>query len=329
MADPNSAWDEITTTTLANRTRRVSNNVLQNVALFSWLNSRGRVQPASGGRTLVEELSWAENSTAGWYSGYELFDITPQSVLSAAEFNWKQAYVTVSISGLEKLQNSGPEQMIDLVTARIENAENSMMNLLGAGAYSDGTGHGGKEIGGMQLLVADDPTSDVVGGIDRATFTFWQNSFLDAQGDISDATEIQGLMQNLWLKIISKPSGSPMRDAPDVGFASINPFTAFWNSMLDFQRITNADEGVSGFRSLQFNGPQGGCPVFYDPSADAAGDHLYFLNSRHIRLRPHRDRNMVVSRELRSVNQDATVQHITWAGNITANNLGRCGVLFD
>ena len=35
-----------------------------------------------------------------------------------------------------------------------------MLNNISSGVYSDGTGSGGKQIGGLQLLVADDPTTD-------------------------------------------------------------------------------------------------------------------------------------------------------------------------
>jgi hypothetical protein len=44
-------------------------------------------------------------------------------VLSAAQFTLKQAAVPVTISGLEKLQNSGKEEMIDLMKARLDVAE--------------------------------------------------------------------------------------------------------------------------------------------------------------------------------------------------------------
>ena len=40
---------------------------------------------------------------------------------TAAEYAWKQAFVPVVWSGLEKLQNTGRSQVIDLVTSRISN----------------------------------------------------------------------------------------------------------------------------------------------------------------------------------------------------------------
>jgi hypothetical protein len=43
-----------------------------------------------------------------------------------------------------------------------------MQNNLSADMYSDGTATSGKQIGGLQLLVADTPTTGTVGGINRA-----------------------------------------------------------------------------------------------------------------------------------------------------------------
>lgn len=59
------------------------------------------------------------------------------------------------MSGLEQLQNTGKHAVLDLLESRIENAEGTMMNNLSSDMYSDGTASGGKQMGGLQLLVAD------------------------------------------------------------------------------------------------------------------------------------------------------------------------------
>lgn len=54
---------------------------------------------------------------------------------------------------------------------------------------------------------------------------------------------------------------------------------------------------------------------------DCNTDYLYW--------RPHRDRNMVPLGDIRSINQDATVNLIIWMGNMTASNRELQGVLFQ
>ena len=61
MASP--GLSEIVTTTLRNRSGVVSDNMSKNNALLYRLSKRGRQKPVSGGRTIVQELAYAENST--------------------------------------------------------------------------------------------------------------------------------------------------------------------------------------------------------------------------------------------------------------------------
>ena len=114
MASPN--LTEIVTTTLYKRNKELADNVSNGNALLARLNQKGNVRPASGGRQIVEELEYAENSTFMYYSGYETLDISPSDVFTAAVFDWKQAAVNVSASGLEvEIQNAGQEAVIHLL----------------------------------------------------------------------------------------------------------------------------------------------------------------------------------------------------------------------
>ena len=116
MAFPNVS--DIVATTIQNRSRQIADNVTKNNAILAKLNQRGNVRTISGGNTILEELSFAENANGGFYSGYDLLPVAAQDVISAAEFQIKQYAVPVVMSGLEMLQNSGKEQFIDLLEAQ-------------------------------------------------------------------------------------------------------------------------------------------------------------------------------------------------------------------
>ena len=130
MAFANSAITDIIATTIQSRSRAISDNVTKNNALLAKLNMRGNIKPISGGNTILQELSYAQNSNGGFYSGYDLLPVAAADVISAAEFNIKQLACPVVISGLEMLQNSGKEAFIDLLEGRINVAESTMSNLL-------------------------------------------------------------------------------------------------------------------------------------------------------------------------------------------------------
>jgi hypothetical protein len=321
MASPN--LSEIVTTTLRNRTGKLADNVTKNNALLDRLKKRGKVKTVSGGRSIVQELEYAENSTYKRYSGYETLNISPSDVFTAAEFDYKQAAVAVSISGLEQLQNTGENAIIDLLGSRIRNAEKTMMNNIAADCYSDGTADGGKQIGGLQLLVAKTPTSGTVGGIDRATWTFWRNQ-ATVSGTAASATNIQDRMNTMALSLVRGT------DRPDLIVADTNYYQFYLNSLQAIQRITNPDMGAAGFTSLQYFGHGGAADVVLDGGIGGAcpTNTMYFLNTDYIHFRPHADRNMVpLGDERFAVNQDAMVKLIGFAGNMTVSNASLQGVL--
>lgn len=322
MASPN--LSEIVTTTLRNRSGRLADNVSDNTALLMRLKERGKVRKVGGGRTIVQELEYAENSTYKRYSGYENLNIQPSDVITAAEFNWKQAAVAVSISGLEQLQNSGREAVIDLLNSRIGNAERTMINNLSGDIYSDGTADGGKQIGGLQLLIADDPTTGTVGGINRANFSFWRNQIWDASVEsvTLSATTIQNAMNTLYLRCTRN------RDAPDLIVADNIYFQFYWESLQANQRFTNDKLAAAGFQNLKFMGAD----VVFDggQGGSAPASHMYYNNTNFIHYRPHRNRDMVpLDPDRFATNQDAMVKLIGWAGNMTVSNAALQGVMHE
>lgn len=325
MASPNIS--ELLTTTIESRGRSLADNVTTNNALLMRLKEKGNVKPVSGGSTIRQELEYAENGTFMYYSGYETLNISPSDVMTAAEFSLKQAVAAVTISGLEQLQNSGKEAVIDLLESRVKNAERTMVNNIAEGCYSDGTGSGGKQIGGLQHLVADAPSSGTVGGINRATWSFWRNVAFDATTDGSaaaTAANIQSYMNRVYVQLVRGA------DAPDLIVADNNYFRLYLESLQTIQRITSDKMAQAGFTSLKYmnadfvlDGGQGGaglCPE----------DHMYFLNTNYIHYRPHKDRNMVpLGADRYATNQDAIVKLIAWAGNMTLSNASLQGVLKD
>lgn len=328
MAVPGNIGD-LVTTTLRNRTRKLADNVTRNNAILRELSKRSLgFLPFDGGRTIDQEINYANNSNATWYSGYETVAINPQETFSMAEFDMKLLAVAVSVSGEEQLKNSGAERSINLVASRIMNAEQTMDNVVAGSMYSDGTGSGGKEIGGLRLLVADTPTN-TVGGISRSTWPFWAN--IAANGTFT-ATGIQASMDDLWVQLQRGNDGTRLILTDNTAYSK------YMQSMQTIQRVTDPDWASAGFKNLAY---MGGIPVILDggyqgstapPPGPATGgapsSHMYFLNTNYLHFRPHQDRNMVVMDPDRySTNQDAVIKLIGWAGNMTISNGFLQGVL--
>lgn len=341
MATPNTNWSEITTTTLFNRSRKLADSVTKNNALLRRLDAKGKVKPFDGGQAIVQEIEYSENGTYKRYSGYDVLNITPSDVFTAVQFAIAQAAVAVSISGLEMLQNSGKEKMIDLLESRIANAERTFQNNLSNDAYSNGTADGGKQIGGLQALVSDVNNSGVIGGIDRTVWGFWQNNSQSfaANGLSASAATIATMMNRTWL------AQARQADRPDLIIADNTYFRYYWESLQAIQRIQDDRSGMLGFMSLKFydadvvydGGFQGnttgnvsvlGSGGSWLSGSGAPTNHMYFLNTNYLFWRPHRDRNMVpLDPDRFSVNQDAMVKLIAFAGNVTMSNAFLQGVI--
>ena len=323
LNNPSTTMTEIVTTTLRNRTGKLADNVSKNNALLRRLKAKGKVKPVNGGRTIVQELEYTENGTFKRYSGYEMLNITPSDVFTAAEFNYAQAAVAISISGLEEIQNSGEERIIDLLESRIGNAERTLVNNIALDCYSDGTADGGRQLGGLQLLLSSSPTTGVVGGIDRSAWAFWRNqvfSGLTNGGAAVTAANIQSYMNRLYVQQVRGA------DRPDLIVADNTFYRLYLESLQAIQRIASDDKAMAGFNALKYmdidvvldGGYGGGAP----------SSRMFFLNTDYVFFRPAAKRNFVPIGEDRfAVNQDAMVKLIGFAGQLTLSNAFLQGVL--
>jgi hypothetical protein len=326
LAFANSDISDIIATTIQSRSGVIADNVTHNNALLTRLKQRGRIKPFSGGNVILQELSFSSNTNAMYYSGYETLQINPQDVISASQWDIKQAACAVTVSGLEMIQNSGKEQVIDLIDARMEVAESSLENLISTGIYSDGTGSGGKQVTGLQSIVANSPSTGTVGGINRANYSFWQNQVFDFSTSLSasaSASNIQVGFNTLWARCTRG------RDTPDLVVVDNNYWGFYLASLQTNQRFAGDSELANlGFTTIKYMNAD----VVLDGGigGDAPSNRAYFLNSKFLFFRPHRERNFVaLGDERMSTNQDAVVRLIGWAGNMTASGCQYQGVAIE
>jgi hypothetical protein len=322
---------DILTTTIESRSGSLADNLTKNNALLMKMKQRGNVKPVSGGSTIRQEIVYNDASTqnAGSYSGYDTIDITPNSPISSAQFDLKQYAAAVSISGFEMLQNSGKEAIIDLLEGRIQVAEGQLLNQVSSDLYGDGTGNSGKALVGLAAAISKTPTSGTYGGINRANWTFWRNVAFDATttgGAAADKTNMQSYMNSVAVQLVRGT------DRPDMIVADNNYYRFFLESLQAIQRVTSEDSAAAGFTSIKYMGAGLNCDVFLDGGIGGAipTNTMYFINSKFMFLRPHKDRNFTaIGGDRQSVNQDAVVKLYGWAGAFTSSGPQFSGVLSD
>lgn len=320
MAIPSTVYTEIVTHTLDHYSSSLADNITNNNVLLLTLKKKGNTESVGGGVKILENLLYGENATIKWYSGLEELNIGASDVATSAFFDWKELNANVVMSGLEKAQNSGTKESVHkLVTSKIRAAEITINNTVAAALFFSNTENAGKSIGGLQHLVADIPTSGVVGGLDRLANPWWANQYYDFS-DLTitpSNTTIQSAMNTLWINTVRG------KDMIDLFVGDALMFRYYLESLQANQRFSKDDSASSGFRMLEFMG--GGAKVVFD--ANCPANHMYGLNTDYIHYRPHSNYNFVTLDDKVSVNQDATIVPLYWKGNLTLSNASLQGVI--
>jgi hypothetical protein len=317
MASPNSTFTEMVTTTLRNHKRELVDNVSDHNALLRLLKKKGKIRTESGGYEIVLPLDYAENSTYQRYSGYDTLNVQASDVLSAAKYDWAQIAIHVTASGRELRMNNGPEQMINLVKARVKNATRTAANNLSVDIYSDGALT--NQVGGLAHMITTDGTG-TVGGIVAATYTFWKNQFLDWTTPATYSASVAN-MNTMWL------STSRGNDVTDLIVSTHDMFSVYEGGLQTQQRYADADMAAAGFTTLKYKTAN----IVFDSNTNfsTTGERMYFLNTDYLYLIEHSDARWAQDDEKVPVNQDAVVIPLYWMGQLVCSNRSLQGLIFD
>lgn len=313
---PNQIFTELVSTTWRNHRKDVVDAVSKNNVLLKYIMANGMKETEDGGLTLVQPLEYAENSTYQRYSGYDVLNIGASDVISAAEFPWRQIALHITASGQELRTNNGKSRIINLAKARMNNAIHTFKNNFSADVYGDGSLP--NQIGGLQLLIPDNGQG-TVGGIDAATWAFWRTKVQSAAAPMQGGAAITpsgnpGVMESLMLPLyMALTRGGDHTDL----IVSSNEYFAFYETGLVSQkRYTSSESAKGGFMTLKYKGAD----VVFDGGSGIPNAHMYFLNTKTIRLKVHKDADLEIVPEMRPINQDAAVTPILWMGNLTISN---------
>jgi hypothetical protein len=262
------------------------------------------------------------NTTVKSYSGYDLFDTTPQGGIGDAIYTMKQIAGSVVIDRFSKRTNAGRSQIINLVSAKMKQLELSFQDALSTMNFADGTGNSNKDVDGLGLLVSATPTaSSTVGGFDQANFAWWQN--------YQDTATYTTAAWDALIADIGKAYNtvSKKKDHPDLAITTQEVYQAV-EALLVKTMNYNTDALGSGLRDANLgfeNIKYRGMVITFDE--DCPSRYLYLLNTKYLHLNVDRETDFITLETQRPINQDATVTPILWYGNMTISNRKRQGVL--
>lgn len=302
-------FDQILSTTLKNYRNTLVDNVFSDRPLLDFLKRKDKIRMVSGGESIVEQLMYGTNSTAKSYSAWETLDITPQDGISSAVFPWRQFSVSVAINGLQEAQNNGKEQLINLVQAKVMQAEESASEVMNKMFFGDGS-TADADWYGLDLLVNDHTGSNTtVGGINCNTTgnEFWRSVVIDA----ANAARSNDKWTNAYY---SAGNGSIL---PDFAITTQSLFESYESSLAPQLRFTSNDSADARFQTLQFKGIR----LYFDRMCPAG--NTFFLNSKYINLVGHSQNWFRSTGFKQAIDKDARWSQIISYGNMTISNRAR------
>jgi hypothetical protein len=333
-------YDAILSTTLFNY-RRVLEDAIStsNAFLFMLMkkSKNGYKKVSDLGERMALPLMY-ELGNADSYSGYDVLDTTPTDGLTMAFFNWSQASVPISISGIEEKKNGGEERIVSLLESKTKQAELGLQEFFNKRMLQGNGGttitspytspmNGSTFIDPLPLQVAYDPTtSTTVGNINQNTSPWWRN-----QTKNSVSTTFAGFLKEL-RNARNNTSKGP-GGAPDLHIADQATAELYEAALAASHRNPSYQSADIPFDNVSFYGK----PLTWDEFvADAQGGSAtqstssgswYMLNTQFWGLRVHSGTNFTPTPFTKPENQDARTAHILWLGAMGVSNRRKQGVV--
>lgn len=339
--------DAVFSTSLANYSRTLVDNITKSNVFFFELSKRNLWKSTDGGMYLVEPLLYGL-ATPQAYSGYDVLSTEPTDGITQAVFDWAQAAVPCSISGLEEIRNR--QKIVDLIDAKIQQSEMGIKewfakaflqgSLLSGGSslslpYVEPT-NGATFIQPLFKLISYSATpggtdgaqptnANVVGGLDQAVHTWWRNWCIP-----SAATTYMGMLlefDKMYDFVSRGPGGEPnliWTDETTKRLLNAAYYQAYRTQM--------TTDGNYPFDNVKFRKAHVVCDEFMPdvhsgtPSTGTFGTAV-FINTSFMKMRYDSQTNFKAGSFKTPINQDAQVKHILWAGNSIVNNRRKLGVI--
>lgn len=318
-----SAWGQMLSTTYNAHKREAADAISNHNALFRRLDKKGLIRVEQGGATIVQPVLYQGPGTFQRYQHFDKLNVGAADSVTSATYAWKQASVSLALSGAQMRRNQGKAAAVKLVNAVIKAARAEMANGISSDIYSDGTA--ANQIGGLQLLIADAGTG-TVGDINSATTgnAFWKNIVQSAAAPLQGGgaitpgpTTIQSLMLPLYLKLTRGAM------EPDLIIFSDDYYTFYEQSLTPLKLYTSDDQARGSFISLKYRNAD----VYQDTGGGCPSAHGYFINTDNLEMVVLSGANFDLTDELKPVDQDAIGQFILFEGNLTTNCRKNLGVM--
>ena len=323
---------ELQATTDELRSKSVADMAANASILFYMMNKKGNVKEDATGRALYEEFAFAQNSSYQAILPTQELDLSFNQTIDAFVYTPKQSVVAAMITDLEKAQNQGASQVLNLMKERIKIGEPTMINEINSDLNGDGTGRGGLAFAGIRSYLLDDPTAATIGGVSLADAPAAQNVFQDLAGGASAPFNAATDSTNLEDKILVLKNRILEMGKEYCGYMGSEFFRLGAKALRGRQQLQNQElksagfgdhivlEGIPFFLAGGYN-PQGGTVI--------ASDRFYIWSPDVFKFRTYKGYNMQTLETRLSTRQLVDVALRVCIGQFTCSDPSRGVVGFE
>jgi hypothetical protein len=315
--------------------------------LYKYLAGK-KVSAPGAKQYIVEQLRYRYQSNFQWFNGAQIVTYNRRQSIEQAQFAWRAAHDGFSLDEDRLIQNGvsvsdeGPGgnasdaerlQLTNLLKEQAEILRLGFQEKFSQATHLDGT-QSADAITGLDAMVSLTPTTGTVGSVDGslASNSWWRNYAQTGLTTTTTTGNILDFMETAWRACV-RNGGRP--DFIEAGSTFVDGFRNFMLKTfgrIDFDAVSEkVIEG--GTKMLSFHGvtilwnPEfADLDTLYAP-ATAWEKRCYFLNGRHVKLRPIDGQDMVTRKPPRAYDRYEYYWGITWRGAMTINRRNAQAVL--
>lgn len=288
-------------------------NVYEDNVVFFRLNQSGK-KLVQGGTQIELPLMYSRFVNGGFFRGFDRLNTAPNDTVRNGAWDWKQAYVPVSVDSLTLIKTDSPDAVANFIGLYFAQAEQEMAEILGDAIWTAPANT--KYIDALSVAVdSSNPTLENYGGIDRATNTWWA-AYEDASTTTLTLPPLQTMFGSLRVGG-RRPTLIVSRQAN---------YDRYWNLAVSNQTIMQGPVAMdqqlyaAGFDNLLFNG----VPWVVDHHVPSNSE-IYMLNEDYIKWVVNSKNDFVLTPFQAPTDQSAMTARVEWAGNLIVTNCKRQG----
>lgn len=323
------SFSDIYSTTWEYREKKPADAVADNIPLLYKMRKSGRIKTIPGGRFISENIRLAQNNYVQLIDPTEEIAMGWNNVLGDFQFTPKIIVTPVLINELEMAMNQGDAEFENLLDERQTVGDESTYNVVEAMLQGDGTTYGGKAFAGIRSYIVDSTGSGSIGGFSRTTYSAIRNASVNAVsvfGSATDSSNVESRLRYVKNLLVRNT------DKPDFALLGQTYFNAGADSFSGKQRITvDKDMYEANFDNYVIEGMTAvlAAGKILSGLSHIAADRGYLLNTKTFNLKMYKGYNFEPLRRRTAWNQLVDAALLLGIGNLTINNPGLNGVMYD